>query len=51
MDVTDTRGMERYTLRPARSDELPVLVAIDDEASQLYAKAGIKSLSPCAARR
>lgn len=28
-------------LRPARPDELPALVVIDDEASELYAEAGI----------
>ena len=29
--------VEPFSLRPARADELQKLVAIDDEASELYA--------------
>lgn len=32
--------MTEYALRPARSDELSQLVAIDDDASELYKSAG-----------
>jgi GNAT superfamily N-acetyltransferase len=31
-----------FSLRLARADELPKLVAIDDEASELYAQAGLE---------
>ena len=34
--------MEELSLRIAKSDDLQILVAIDDEASELYAKAGLK---------
>lgn len=33
--------MEEFSLRTAHSDELQKLVAIDDEASELYAEAGL----------
>lgn len=33
---------EPFSLRLARADELPLLVAIDDEASELYARAGLE---------
>ncbi len=34
--------MTEYSLRAARLDELPKMVAIDDEASVLYAQAGLE---------
>ena len=34
--------VEPFSLRLARPDELPKLVAIDDEASELYAHAGLE---------